>query len=263
MFEVVSSHLSKSFSFYYDRGGPLGVCCPLPFSRQRDPPIEAEVPPARLLPPELARLLDARDSAARERAWESFLDSYSRLILHTLHRLGGGYDVVMDGYAYVLEQLSRDEFRRLRAYTPSARSKFTTWLVVVVHRLGLDHYRREYGRLSAGALSSDNPRAVRRRLVDLLTEQLDAPELRTVETDQPDAPVREREFQTALQAALNQLSSRDSLLLKLRFELELPARKIASMMDFPTPFHVYRRCNHLCEELRRQLSDRGIESPLP
>lgn len=230
-------------------------------ARPRNLPIDAGVPPARPLPPELVRLLDSAD---RERAWKDFLDSHSRLILHTLHRLGGGYDVVMERYTYVLEQLSRDDFRRLRAYTPSARSKFTTWLVVVVRRLGLDHYRRQYGRLSAaGGPSSDNPRVVRRRLVDLLAEELDAPEVRSAESDQPDTPIREGELQTALQAALNQLPPRDRLLLKLRFELELPARKIASIMDFPTPFHVYRRCNSLCQELRGKLSDRGIESPLP
>jgi DNA-directed RNA polymerase specialized sigma24 family protein len=128
------------------------------------------VPPARDLPPELARLLDARDSAARERAWKGFLESYNRLILHTLRRLGGEYDAVMDRYAYVLDHLSRDEFRRLRAYTPSARSKFSTWLVVVVHRLGLDHHRHRYGHSRqsvAGNPSADSSRVVRRRLADL------------------------------------------------------------------------------------------------
>ena len=103
------------------------------------------MPPARDLPPELAQILEACDSAARERAWKGFLETYSRLILHTLRRLGGEYDAIMDGYAYVLEHLRRDEFRRLRAYTPSARSQFSTWLVVVVHRLGLDHHRHRYG----------------------------------------------------------------------------------------------------------------------
>jgi RNA polymerase sigma factor (sigma-70 family) len=244
----------------------MGPTIPPTQARPRDWQIEARVPPARDLPPELARLLDARDPAARERAWKSFLETYNRLILHTLRRLGGEYDAVMDRYAYVLEQLSRDEFRRLRAYTPSARSKFSTWLVVVVHRVGLDHYRRRYGHgraSAAGEPSTDNPRAVRRRLVDFVAERLETAQPASAEVNNPDAALREREFQAALSAALDELSPRDRLLLKLRFELDLSARKIADIMEFPTPFHVYRRCNHVCETLRASLATRGVEDSVP
>jgi DNA-directed RNA polymerase specialized sigma24 family protein len=49
----------------------------------------------------------------------------------------------MDGYAYVLEALRSDDYRRLRAYAADGRSKFSTWLVVVARRLCLDlHLRR-------------------------------------------------------------------------------------------------------------------------
>jgi hypothetical protein len=49
------------------------------------------------------------------------------------------------------------------------------------------------------------------------------------------------------------------LLLKYRFEDALPASRIARLMSFPTPFHVYRRLNTILVSLRRTLQAAGIE----
>jgi hypothetical protein len=43
------------------------------------------------LPPELSALLRARDDVSRERAWEQFLEKYSRLLLHTVRTRSGTY----------------------------------------------------------------------------------------------------------------------------------------------------------------------------
>jgi hypothetical protein len=51
------------------------------------------------------------------------------------------------------------------------------------------------------------------------------------------------------------------LLLKYRFEDGLSASQISKLMDFPTPFHVYRRLNALFLSLRRTLQAGGIEGP--
>jgi RNA polymerase sigma factor (sigma-70 family) len=221
------------------------------------------VAPTGDLPRELARLLDARDASSAERAWKEFLEAYSRLMLHTLHRLGGDHDVVMDRYAYVIEQLQRDRHHRLRAYSPSERSKFTTWLVVVVHRLGLDHHRRRYGSPSASQNGNQDTRAARRRLVDLLADRVDVETLATEDARAPDSDIRNEDLYRALTTALDRLDARDRLLLRLRFELDLPARKVAELMGFPTPFHVYRRCNRVCETLRDELVGHGIHDEVP
>jgi RNA polymerase sigma factor (sigma-70 family) len=207
-------------------------------------------------------LLDARDASSEERAWKEFLEAYSRLMLHTLHRLGGDHDAVMDRYAYVIEQLQRDRHHRLRAYSPSERSKFTTWLVVVVHRLGLDHHRRRYGSPNLQNGNQDR-RAARRRLVDLLADRVDVETLATEDARAPDSDVRSEDLHGALRTALDRLDARDRLLLRLRFELDLPARKVADLMGFPTPFHVYRRCNRVCERLRDELVQHGIHDEVP
>lgn len=169
-------------------------------------------------PPELEDLLRARSDAGRAVAWKSFLKRHEPTILHTLRRIGSGPRDFQHRYASVLEQLTSDNFRRLREYSSSDRSSFTTWLCVVVHRSGMEHENRRNGR--------------GRALVDLLAEHLSAPD------------------RQALDAALHDLPSRDRLLLKLRFELGLSARRISTLMGFPTRAHVKRRCDALCEVLR-------------
>jgi len=216
------------------------------------------------LPPELDRLLDATEGSPTEETWEAFVQAYSRLILHTLREQGGEYDAVMDRYAYVLEHLRRDNFRKLRGYRPDGRCRFSTWLVVVVHRLGIDHYRARYGGPAANPRPGvEEVRATRRRLVDLVSERVDPANLGGREEDAPDAELRAGELRTALEEALGELEPRDRLILHLRYALDLPASRVADLLRLPTPFHVYRRCNALCDRLRTDLSQRGVRDPIP
>ncbi|HYL55482.1 MAG TPA: sigma-70 family RNA polymerase sigma factor [Gemmatimonadales bacterium] len=216
-----------------------------------------------MLPPELADLLDAADPAAREAAWKTFLETHSRLLLHTARTLGRDYDATMDAYAYLLEQLRCDDFHRLRAYTTQSRCKFTTWLVVVVRRLCLDRLRQRYGRHHRAEQQSDEAHGMRRRLVDLLAEALDASELPDPADANPETELRTNELNRALLSALMGLEPRDRLLLKLRFADGLAAREIGQVMGFTTPFHVYRRLKALLRELRTALARRGIRDPEP
>jgi RNA polymerase sigma factor (sigma-70 family) len=166
----------------------------------------------------------------------------------------------MDAYAYLLEQLRSDDFRRLRAYTAQSDCRFTTWLVVVARRLCLDRVRQQYGRQrSAGHQNHE----VRRRLVDLLADALDASELADPADHNPETHLRANELNRALLSALMGLEPRDRLLLKLRFADGLAAREIGQVMRFPTPFHVYRRLNTLLRELRTALAQRGVQDAEP
>jgi DNA-directed RNA polymerase specialized sigma24 family protein len=117
---------------------------------------------APAVPPELSRLINAADESARQEAWEVFVQNHSKLLIHAVRSMGGGYDATMDRYAHVLERLRSDDFQRLRAYAPMDCAKFTTWLVVVARRLGVD-----YQRHSASIISGTN------------TEGIEAPSRRT------------------------------------------------------------------------------------
>ena len=214
-------------------------------------------------PIELSALLNARDGPAREAAWQVFVAAYSPLLLRTARTLDRDHDAAMDAYTYLLEKRREDEFRRLRAYSPTDRSKFTTWLVVVARRLCLDHLRHRYGRSQTAEPESVEARAVRRRLVDHLAAEIDSADLPDGANADPHAQLRAAELSRNLADVLRGLDPRDQLLLTLRFADELAAREIALMMKFPTPYHVYRRLAAVLEQLRAALVRRGIEESEP
>ena len=218
---------------------------------------------AAALPPPppvaLSRLLAASDTNAQDAAWAAFVAEHSRLLLNVARSLASDHDAAMDGYSYILEQLREDGCRRLRAFAPDGRSKFTTWLVVVTRRLCVDHRRHRYGRVrdddTAAAM------AARRRLLDLVAE-MDPDEIASKGVD-PEQSLQVGELHDVLEAALASLAPADRVLLKLRFEDELPAREIAAVLRMPTVFHVYRRLEALLKELRVALKTRGVEDAEP
>ena len=220
------------------------------------------------MPAVLSTLLNAVDPAERERAWEAFVAEHSRLILHAIRRYRGSQDDVMDRYAFVLEQLRADDCRRLRGWSGDGRSRLTTWLVVVVQRLCLDHHRERYGRARAGGPAATEQRQRRRQLADLVAQELEpdvvpAEGLSDGPGNDPERTLRATELSRALAAAVVELDASDQLLLTLRFRDALSAAAIARVVSLPTPFHVYRRLNHILTRLRRSLRARGIDGSAP
>jgi RNA polymerase sigma factor (sigma-70 family) len=213
------------------------------------------------LPPSLAQLLDARSAFDADAAWHAFVSQHSRIVLHVCRSVWPQHDDQMDAYAQILEHLRTDDHRRLREFARAPRCRVSTWLVVVSRRVCLDLFRQRYGRPSSDEWAES--RRTRRRLHDLVAEELDLHEPATVETDETDAPLRQLELHDALQHALADLPPRDLLVLKLRFVDDLAAQEIARLLGFPSPFHVYRRLSALFAELRSALHRRGVESAAP
>jgi len=217
------------------------------------------------VPAVLARLLGAGDPAAREDAWSQFLTAYNRILLHVARSLRGDHDAVMDRYARLLEQLRAEDFRRLRRFVADGRSEFTTWLVVVAQRVCLDHHRHYYGRKRSDAHAqesgADEEFAARRRLVDLVGVEVDLSTLRDTGSPDQDEILRVGEIYGALEALLAELEPRDRLLIKLRFEDELPVPEIVDLLGLATRFQVYRRLSIVLQLLRAQLQRKGITDP--
>lgn len=200
----------------------------------------------------LDQLLRATTDEQRDAAWTAFVAEFSRLILHAARQASQGADGAMDAYAHALERLRADDLGRLRAYRDDGRTRFTTWLVVVVRRLALDHRRVRYGR------GGDAPeRQARRRLEDLVGAALDIHQL-TGTSESAEHRLEREEVGAALSAALGGLEPADRLLLALRFEEDLAASRIAQVMGFPSQFHVYRRLQALLRGLRDELRRRGV-----
>ncbi|HEY8256443.1 MAG TPA: sigma-70 family RNA polymerase sigma factor [Gemmatimonadales bacterium] len=207
-------------------------------------------------PSELSTLLHAPTEAAREDAWAAFLRAYTDDILRVVRSLGGDHDLLMDRYTFVLDRLLEDDCRRLRGYARPGAGPFALWLVVVVRRLCLDHHRHRYGRSRESAPPEE--RAGRRRLADLVSDEMDTALLAAPTAAAPDAVLARSERARALAQAMEELPHRDRLLLRLRFSEDLPAREIARLMGFPTLFHVYRRLDKVLGALRGALEARSV-----
>lgn len=217
-------------------------------------------------PAALSRLLAEPDLEARDDAWSEFVRQHSRLLLHVARSFGGGHDAAMDRYTYVLEQLREDDFRRLRTYSADGRSEFSTWFVVVAQRLCLDYYRAKYGRVRAvGADTASHAaeRAARKRLVELVSAEIDLAELESPAVPLIEDALQEAQTYQALENALALLEPRDRLLVKLRFEDDLPMPEVARNLGFPTRYHAYRRLRVVLAQLRQALERSGVRDATP
>lgn len=214
----------------------------------------------------LYRLLKANDPVAREADWAELVRGYTRLILHVAHSVCGDHDRAMDHYAYVLEQLRADDFRRLRTFVADGRSEFSTWLLVVAQRLCRDHHRHIYGRLrnnGDGTHAGDEDMAARRRLVDMIGAKVDLEALADDRGFDPEYALRVDQVHTVLSAALALLAPKDRLLIRLRFEDGLSMPEVARSLEMPSRFHAYRRLDEVLATLRGALTRNGISDGAP
>lgn len=216
-------------------------------------------------PLELHALIAASEPAGRELAWDAFLAKHSRLMLHVARKVMPAPDSAMDAYAHLLERLHRDDCRVLAGYAPDGRSRFTTWLVVVTRRMCVDFLRQQYGRPRTPHPSdlAVIEQEARRRLVNFVG--VEPTELQIIDgrTEGPEGVMRTDQLRAALDRAVATLPPQDQLLLRLRFNDELSAQKIAAVLKWPTPFHVYRKLKAVYDDLRRKLVAGGVEDSTP
>jgi len=213
-------------------------------------------------PIELHRLLHATEIPDREAAWEDLIARHTRLILSVARSLGPDNDAIMERYSYVLEKLRENEFRRLRAFDPNAGASFSTWLTVTARRMCLDLHRAKFGRHRSAHPNDRSTvlRAARKALGSPDSSDIDADTV-AVESAQADDEIIREHRDACVRAALGRLTPRERLLLTLRFEDDLSASRIASVMEMASPFHVYRKLNSILGLLRKHLNSKGIDDP--
>lgn len=199
----------------------------------------------------------------RVRAWQALLERYHGLLLYVAKSFGRRHDETMDYYTEIISELRHNDFQRLRRYAASDRAQFKTWLVVVARRICLDYRRQRYGRLTSQSSDVTDQASVRRTLVDHIVEDIDEIQVPDPAGSDPETACLTADLHERLQAALARLPTRDRLTLTLRFVDDLPARKIAATLRYPTPWHVYRRITSVLARLRRELETDGIDEPRP
>jgi RNA polymerase sigma factor (sigma-70 family) len=217
--------------------------------------------PKAEFPAELAELLSAGDELSANTAWERFLSKYGDLLLRTARAVNRDHDAAMDAYTHVLERLRRDGFARLRKFSGGDSDNLSRWLVVVSRRMCLDLHRHRYGRTRGS--TPERERIARKRLVDEVWEKRDPADLADPGANNPEIELRRGQLRTVLKEALADLTSREQLLIALRFDNQLSARRIAEILEFPTPFHVYRHLNDILRRIRGQLERAGFTDPEP
>ena len=220
---------------------------------------------SHVVPEVVARLLNASEPRTRDAAWAEFVRSHSKLLLHVARGLGGDHDAAMDRYAYVLERLREDQSRRLQTFVADGRCEFSTWLVVVVQRLCLDHRRQRYGRPrrpANDATEHDLDRLARRRLIDFIAADVDLSVVCDAARGAEDT-VRLEQIHHALETALEALPARDRLMVKLRYEDGLPMPEIARHFGFADRFHAYRHLDGVLLTLRSLLERSGVSDTVP
>lgn len=220
---------------------------------------------SHVVPEVVARLLNASEPRTRDAAWEDFVLGHSKLLLHVARGLGGDHDAVMDRYAYVLERLREDRSRRLHTFVADGRCEFSTWLVVVVQRMCLDHHRQRYGRrrgTASDAAEHDLDQLARRRLIDFIGPDVDLAALSDATRGAEDS-VRLDQIYHALESALEALPPRDRLMVKLRYEDGIPMPEIARHLGFADRFHAYRHLDGVLLTLRSLLERSGVSDTVP
>ena len=110
---------------------------------------------------------DTCDTGTADQWWSVFVRTYSPALLHIAKQNSNSYDDKMDRYAYILDTLRRDNYRRLRQFDEDGKGQLITWLYVVAQRMCIDHRRQRYGRRKSPEHEStvvELERAARRRL---------------------------------------------------------------------------------------------------
>lgn len=211
------------------------------------------------LSPALQKLL-AEDPPSGD-AWAEFAREYTRLLMHVARSTSRSHDEAMDAYAYLLEKLSSDGCRRLRAYSSHPESKFTTWLVVVAQRICVDRNRSIYGRARNDESASERERlGLRKRLIDLRDSGDSIDSVPDDGASSPTIDLERMELAKELGDLRASLPPADRLLLTLRYDDGLSAAEITVLMKYPSQFHVYRRINALLAEMKARLKTRGYEN---
>lgn len=211
--------------------------------------------------PELAELLSAGDEPSTNSAWSRFLSTYGDLLLRAARAVNRDHDATMDAYAHVLECLRSDDFARLRKFSGGDSDNLSRWLVVVSRRMCLDLHRHRYGRTREN--TPERERIARKRLVDELWEKCDPADLADPGANNPEMDLRRGQLRAVLKETLDDLTPQEQLLIALRFDNQLSARRIAEILEFPTPFHVYRQLNGILRQIRGQLERGGFTDPEP
>jgi RNA polymerase sigma factor (sigma-70 family) len=245
----------------------------------------------------MERWIVALEEGRPEEAWDEFIGRYRRLVFAAIRHYVRDHDDVMDVFASVCEMLRKDDFCRLRQYSPRGerRARFTTWLVVVVRHITVDWLRRRNGRpraMNGGTDISPLQRRIREEVLSArgshaeVFERIrsrDDPNLtfgsflrelaaayRALPASDPSVGLvgdpsqvsidvaEARETREILDAALASLAGADRAAVLMYVVDELPAADVARILGLPNAKAVYNRVYRALADVREALERAGL-----
>ena len=172
--------------------------------------------------------------------WNIFVDKYSKLIYHTIYKTlrvndkSTRPDDVNDLFQEVFASLCADNSKKLRMFDPEKGcSSLASWLRMITVRMTIDHLRKNRPTAS---------------IDDLPTEPAQA-------GDQEG--IIDKESLNHLREMIEELDTKDKLLVELSFMRELPPEEVAQILHISVGAF-YTRKNRVIEKLKKIAEDRNI-----
>ena len=178
-----------------------------------------------------SELLKGCTSGDKE-SWSLFVKQYNKLIYHTIYktlRVNGqptDPDDVNDLFQEVFTAFCENDCKKLRAFDPQKGVKLSSWLRMITVRMTIDHLRKSKTSTSLDALPVEPSQAGDQE--GLLDE----------------------ESRGLLREVIEQLPTRDKLLIELFYMKELPPEEIAQILKISVGA-LYTRKNRVLEKMRK------------
>ncbi len=176
-------------------------------------------------------------------AWDEFVDRYSSLIYHQIHRCLGAHTAhamredVEDLYHSVFEALLERDRRRLRQF--KGRCSLASWVVLITRRIVIDTLRKRRATVPLDAEDHDGI-ALHERMPDTKPNA----EEETLDSERVEQ----------LKDALQRLTPEDRLLANLVYQRDASPDEIAKVLNI-SKGAVYTRKTRLHEKLRELLEE--------
>ena len=185
-----------------------------------------------------SELLNGCVSGNKE-SWSLFVKNYNKLIYHTIYktlRVNGCFidpDDVNNLFQEVFASFCENNCKKLRMFDPKKGLKLSSWLRMITLRMTIDHLRKSKPEISLDALP--------------------------VEPSQAGAQekVLDEESMDLLREVIEQLSTKDKLLIELFYLKELPPEEIAQILKISVGA-LYTRKNRVMGKMRKIAEEKKL-----
>ena len=170
--------------------------------------------------------------SGNKESWSLFVKQYNKLIYHTIYktlRVNGqptDPDHINDLFQEVFTSFCENNCKKLRAFDPQKGVKLSSWLRMITVRMTIDQLRKSKPVTSLEALPVEPSQAGSQE--GLLDE----------------------ESMGLLREVIEQLSTKDKLLIELFYMKELPPEEIAQILKISVGA-LYTRKNRVMEKMRK------------